>query len=264
MLRNVFLKTLRDGRRGLVGWTIALVLIVLLETALWPAMPDMAEMEKLLASYPEVMRELFNLDDFATGTGFLNAELYSALLPILFLVHGIGHGGRAIAGEEAAGTLEVLLTRVSPVRLPPERAAALAVQVAALGLALFVAVVACSAIFGLGVTVAAAATGSLAMVLLGVEFGWLALAIGAATGRRALAVSAAAAAAVAGYVLYVAGALVPAVEPWQPVSPFHQAIEGGPLGAGLPPAYGWMLLAGAVVLLAALPTFDRRDIHAHL
>lgn len=264
MLRSVFQKSLWDARRGLVGWSITMVLLVLAESALWPAMPDLAEMERFIQSYPEAMRELFRLDEFATGTGFLNAELYSALLPILFLVYGIGHGARAVAGEEEKGTLDILLvTPISPVRLTLERAAALATSLALIGTVLFAAVVIFSPIFGLGVAVAGAATGSLAMVLLGIEFGWIALAIGVATGRRVLALGSTAGFAVGSYVLFVAGALVPDVEPWQPISPFFQALEGGPLGAGLSPAYVWMPLVGAVVLAAAMPIFDRRDIAAH-
>lgn len=263
MLRNVFVKSLRDQRRGLVGWSIGVALLVLLEAALWPSIRDMADLQEFLDSYPEVLRELFNLEEFASGTGFLNAELYSALLPILFLIYSIGRGARAVAGEEESGTLDVLLmTRVSPARLVLLQAAALAAAPAGLGLVLFVAVAGFSAVFGLGVSTGAAASGSLAMVLLGVEFGWLALAVGAVTGRRVVAISVAAAVAVGGYLLYVAGQLVDAVEPWQPLSPFHQAIEGGPLGAGLPIAYSWMLLAGLAAVLAALPLFERRDIAA--
>ncbi len=56
---------------------------------------------------------------------------------------------------------------------------------------------------------------------------------------------------------------VSAVEPWQPLSPFHQALTGGPLGAGLPAAYTWMAVAAVLFLAAALPVFDRRDIAAH-
>ena len=51
--------------------------------------------------------------------------------------------------------------------------------------------------------------------------------------------------------------------PWQPISPFHQAIIGGPLGAGMPPAYAWMVLATVVVIAAALPVFERRDVAVH-
>jgi ABC-type transport system involved in cytochrome c biogenesis ATPase subunit len=47
----------------------------------------------------------------------------SRALPVLFLVYGIGRGARAVAGEEEAGTLDVLLvTRVSPARLVLARA----------------------------------------------------------------------------------------------------------------------------------------------
>jgi ABC-2 type transport system permease protein len=69
--------------------------------------------------------------------------------------------------------------------------------------------------------------------------------------------------AVAAYLLYAAGALVDAIEPWQPLSPFHQALASGPLGGGLPLSYLWLLLPAVAFLLAALPVFDRRDITVH-
>lgn len=263
MLGNLFSKSLRDQHRALIGWGIGLVVLVLLEAALWPSVRDMMNLEEFLASYPEPMRELFDLEEFASGTGFFNVELYSLLLPILFLVYGIGRGARAVAGEEEVGTLDVLLlTRVSPVGLVVRQAAALAVALAALGVVLFAAVMVFSPVFGLGIAATDAATGSLSMTLLGIEYGWLALAVGAATGRRGLAIAVSSALAVAGYLLYAAGALVEAVGPWQPLSPFHQALEGGPLGAGLPLAYGWLVLGAVLVLIAALPVFHRRDIAA--
>jgi len=264
MLRNVFTKSLWDQRRSLSGWAAGVALLVLLEAALWPSVRGMAGFDELLNSYPQAMRELFNLQDFTTGRGFLNAELYSMVLPVLFVVFGIGRGARAVAGEEEAGTLEVLLvTPVSTTRLVLQQAAVLATATAALGAVLFAAVIASSPVFGLGIGVADAATGSLSMVLIGIEFGFLALAIGAATGRRAAAIGAAATAALAAYLLYAIGQLTDPVRPWLPLSPFHQALEGGPLGAGLPAAYAWMALAAAVVVAAALPVFERRDIAAH-
>jgi ABC-2 type transport system permease protein len=223
----------------------------------------MPALNELLASYPEPLRKLLRLEDFASGTGFMNAELFSAMLPILFIALGIGRGARAIAGEEEAGTLEVLLvTPVSAARLVLHQAAALAATALALGFVLYGAMLAASAVFGLGIGVADLAGATLAMVLLGVEFGWFALALGAVTGRRAVAVAGTSSVAVAAYVLYAAGELVDAVRPWQPVSPFYQALHGGPLGAGVPVAYLWMVLAGAVVVGATLPIFDRRDIAA--
>jgi ABC-2 type transport system permease protein len=264
MLSNVFTKSLWDQRRGLFGWGVGVALLVLLEAALWPTVRGMPGFEEFIQSYPEAMRELFKLAEFTTGRGFLNAELYSLLLPILFIVFGIGRGARAVAGEEEAGTLEVLLvTPLSAARLVVQQAAALTAAIAALGAVLFAAVVAASPVFELGITAAEAATGSLSMVLLGVEFGCIALAVGAVTGRRGMAIGVAATAAVAAYLLYAIGQLVDAVRPWLPVSPFHQALDGGPLGAGLPPAYAWMAVVALAVVAAALPVFDRRDIATH-
>jgi ABC-2 type transport system permease protein len=264
MLTNVFLKTLRDQRRGLVGWSIGLVLLVLLESALWPTVRNMGNIEDFIASYPEAMKELFKLEDFGTGTGFLNGELYSLMLPILFLVYGIGRGARSVAGEEEAGTLEVLLmTRVSPTSLVLHRAAALAAGMLALGVVLFLAVAVGSPMFGLDVPLGEAAAGSLAMVLLGVEFGWLALAVSAVTGRHVIANAVASAAAVAAYVLYAAGGLVEELTAWQGISPFDQALAGGPLGGGVSWTFLWMPAAAVVFVAAAVPVFDRRDITVH-
>ena len=261
MFTNVFTKTLRDQRRALVGWSIGLVVLVLLESALWPTVRDMGNLADFVANYPEPMKELFKLDQFGTGAGFLNGELYSLMLPILFLVYGIGRGARSIAGEEEGGTLEVLLmTRVSPTNLVLHRAAALATGMVALGVVLFLAVAACSPVFDLGVPLGEAAVGSLAMVLLGIEFGSLALAVSAVTGRHVVANAVASAVAVAAYVLYAAGGLVTGLEAWQGFSPFDQALAGGPLGGGLAWAFLWMPAAAVVFVAVALPVFERRDI----
>jgi ABC-2 type transport system permease protein len=183
------------------------------------------------------------------------------MLPGLFLVYGIGHGARALAGEEERGTLELLLvTPVSGFRIVVDKALALALSIAVLGFALFVATTLGSLIFGLGISVPAAASGALAMTLLGTEYGVLALAAGALTGRRATAIGIAAAAATAAYAVYAAGLILPRFESWQPYSPIHQAFNGGPLGAGLQPSYLWLLAGTAFLIAIALPSLDGRDI----
>jgi ABC-type multidrug transport system ATPase subunit/ABC-type transport system involved in multi-copper enzyme maturation permease subunit len=263
MLGNVFLKSLRDQRRALIGWCTGTVLLVGLIAGIWTSFRDMPDLEQFLASYPKEFGRLFNIEAMTTGAGYLNAELFSIILPVLFIIFGIGRGARMIAGEEEAGTLEtILVTPVSPVSLLLHQAAALATGLAVLGAALWAALVASSAMFGMDMSAAQLAAGSLAMVLLGIEHGYLALAVGAITGRRSLAITVAAVVAVLGYVLYIAGQLVDSVRPWQPVSPFHQAIHGGPIG-GLVGSCGWMALAAAAFVAVAMPIFNRRDIAGH-
>lgn len=105
--------------------------------------------------------------------------------------------------------------------------------------------------------------GCLAMVLLGLEFGWLALGVGAATGRRAVAIGVGGGAAVAAYVLYALGQLVDSVEAYQTLSPFHQALHNGPLGDGVPLTMIWVALGAVTAVVAAVPVFDHRDLRLH-
>ena len=115
MLRTVFLKSLRDQRRALVGWSVGLVLLVLLEAALWPSIRDMPDLHPVPGRLPRVDAHALWPRGFRHRHRLPDAELFSALLPILFIVFAVGRGARAVAGEEEAGTLEVLLvTPVSP------------------------------------------------------------------------------------------------------------------------------------------------------
>ncbi|GAB3790708.1 hypothetical protein GCM10027601_34540 [Nocardioides ungokensis] len=263
LLRSVYLKSLRDVRHGLVGWSIGIALLVITESLIWPSFRDMPDIEKLFSQYPDYMQRLFDVSAMTSGIGFINSELFTLMLPVLFLVHAIGRGARLVAGEEEDGTLDVLLvTPLSTTRILLEKAAALVTGVFALGLVLYVVTMTCSLSIGMGIGPLDALSGCLSMVLLGSEFGLIALAAGAATGRKSLAVAVPAALAVAAYVLYVAGLLVTSVDPWQHLSPMEQALASGPLGGGLPLDFLWLALGCAVVTVATLPMLDRRDIAA--
>jgi ABC-2 type transport system permease protein len=260
MLATVFGKAVRDQRRALVGFGIGTAAIVLLMAAIWPSAREMFEQE-LLAAFPEAMQRLFDIEAMATGAGFLNAELFSIILPALFIVYGIGRGARLVAGEEEDGTLEVVVVSpVSRVRILLDKAAGLAVGLVALGAVLFAATVLASVAVDMDIPAGHAAVGAVSMVLIGLAHGWLALAIGAATGRRALAIAVAGTVAVMAWVLHIIGALVDAVEPWQPLSPLTQAISQGPISGTLPLGFAWLVLSAAVFLTAAVALYPRRDI----
>jgi ABC-2 type transport system permease protein len=261
-LRSVYLKSMRDQRRALAGWSVGIGLLVAVEAAIWPSFRDMEGIDDLLDQYPDYMKDLFDIDSMTSGLGFMNAELFTMLLPALFLIYAIGRGARLVAGEEEAGTLDVLLvTPLSARRIVLEKALALLTCVVLLGVVLWAVTVACSVALGMGIDPGEAATGALAQVLLGAEFGALALAVGTATGRRGVATWVPSGLAVAAYVLHAAALLVPEIDPWQKVSPIYHALADGPLGAGLPATYLWLVLGTSVAVVAALGLLDRRDIN---
>ncbi len=260
MFRTTFGRSLFGMRHGLIGWSIGVALTVWVMAAIWPSMQSM-DIDALLAQYPEPLKEAFNVADFATGTGFLNGELFSIVLPAIFVVYGIGRGARMVAGEEQDGLLELLaVTPTTRTSILLQRAAAIVVGVSVLGAVLWAAILLGSVVAGMEVGVVPAARAALLMSLLGAEFGVVAIAVGAASGRRSIALAASGGLAVAAYLLYIVGQLVDAVRPYRWLSPVYQAIVDGPIGPTLPGLAALMPLVMLVAVAAAVPIFERRDL----
>ncbi len=262
MLGSIFGKALHDMRRALLGWSVGISATVLLMSALWTSFSDV-DFEEIFEQYPEAFLEAFNVTDMSTATGYLNAELYSLMLPFMFIIFAVGKGASSIAGEEEGGTLEVLASLPVPrSRLLLEKAAAVVAGVGVLAAVLLASSWIGSLVFDLGIPVRHVVNASLSMFLLGAEFGLVGLALSATTGRRGLSIGVTGALAGGSYVLFLAGQLVEQVEPFLELSPFYQAISEGPLGPGLPLLVLAMPLVGIVAAGVALPVFDRRDLAA--
>jgi ABC-2 type transport system permease protein len=253
---------IREQRRSLIGWSIGIAALVLLMAAVWPTVRDMPGLKDFIRHYPPALKKVFKLEErFATGGGYLNSELFSLMVPAMFLVFGIGHGARLVAGEEEDGTLEVLLT-VAPSRrrVILEKAAALVATVALLGLALLVSTLLADVAISMKVGLADLVRGSATLTALALEYALLAFAVGAASGRRGIAIAVATGTAVATYVLFVLGQLLDSVRPWQGISSFTQALGHGPIGPTWSPGVLTMLAVGIVAVAVGTMVFDRRDL----
>jgi ABC-2 type transport system permease protein len=262
MLRDVFTKTLWDARRSLLGWAVAVGAVAAVYAAFWPTV-DTPQMQQALRNYPEGVLQAFNYTDLTSPAGYLGSSVYGLLVPLLVAVFAIAFGTRAVAGDEEAGTLDLLLAHpVSRTRVALQRFAALAAALALVGLVLWLAMLAIAGPAKLeGVTAGELAAMTTQLALFGACIGALALAVGAATGRRALALGAAAGVAV---VTYLANGVFSQVEglAWtRDLSPWHWYLGGKPLEHGLQ-AGGSLLLLGATVVLVAAGTwrFNRRDV----
>ena len=248
-----------DHRRGLVGWGVALAGITVMYLAFWPMMGD--EMQAAIDGMPEALIRALGYDDIGTGAGYLEAVIYGLLGPILLLVYGIGLGGRVIAGQEEDGTLELdLAAPVARGRLYWERLAGVWVLLTTLVAITTLAVVVSVWLFELQVPVANVLAASLALWLLVGGFATIALAIGAATGRRGAGVAGAAGLATLAYVFRSVGEAA-GVDLLAAVSPFSWMLAGEPLVHGVD-GVGVVMLAllGAVAAPLGAWRFARRDL----
>lgn len=265
MLRSVLGKSLYDLRRSFAWWSLGLAGLVAMYAAVYPSVRDNEQLNELVESYPEALREFFAFGgqlDLVSGAGYLGAELFSFMAPLLFLVAAIGAGAGSIAGEEERGTLEVLLSvPVSRARIASEKAAGIGIEVAGLGLVLWALLLVATPLAEFGVSVGNLAAACLLAVLLALGFGGVAFLLGAATGRRALAIGVTSALAVLAYVLNGLAPLVSALEPFQKLSPFYHYSASDPLREGI----DWwraLLLGGIVAATTVLGVlaFRRRDV----
>ncbi|HWL35572.1 MAG TPA: ABC transporter permease subunit [Frankiaceae bacterium] len=262
---DIALRALSDARRAVAAWSAAVALLVSGMVAAYPSVRDQAaDLTRLLDSYPDALKAFMGLSgiDYASGAGYLRAELFGFTVPLLLLVLAIGRGASSVAGEEDRGTLDLLLaTPVRRRRVVAEKAAGVVAVVALVAGALWAALAASAAGFGLGVPPVRTAAAVGAAALLAVVFGMVALAAGAVTGRRGLAVGLATALATAAFVLESLARIIDGLRPWRWLSPFAYYRDADPLARGLPPKETAVLVAIALVAaVAGVTGFARRDV----
>jgi ABC-2 type transport system permease protein len=261
-MRSVFGKTVYDRRHGLVWWTLGLGLLVVATMSVWPSVRD--EYAKLVRNYPETLLAFFGIDKAGLGTsaGYLQAEIFSLFLPLVLCIYMIAGASSVTAGEEEAGTLELLLAQpVSRTRVALEKFAGLCAAAAVVTVGFFVVLVGSTSVFDLRISVVHLLAATFSGYLLALLFGAVALFAGCATGHRALAAGVAAGLALAMYLLTSLAALVEGLKRFRPASPFWWYSGNEPLRHGLEPLHVALLVAlTAVALAGALVAFGRRDL----
>jgi ABC-2 type transport system permease protein len=265
MPAEIATRALADHRRSFVVWVIGVGLYVALIVVVWPSIRDSAQLANAFADYPDALKELFGGAanfDFATSAGYLNAELFSLMYPLLLAIFAIAFASTTPAGEEERGVLDLVLAHpVRRTRVVTEKAvatgAALVGLAVASGLTMYVVGLAVDLDTAAG-NLAAAVAGSTRVAAV---IGGVTLFVGAWRGRRAAAIGAGAAVFGAGYLLQVLSAFVDALDPLRWLSPMFLANGQTPVRDGWPWAEYAVLLALALVLVAAARVvFAHRDL----
>ena len=262
MLRNILTKTLWDTRRALLGWTIGATAVGVMYAAFYPAIkaPEYAEMMESFA--PEMM-EALGFTDIVSPAGYLGSTTFGILGPVLLIIFGAWFGTRAVAGDEDAGKLDVLLAHpVARWQIVVQRFGSLVVAAIGICLVLFAALVAISGPAEFGeIGTANLFAGAMHLAALTIFFGSLALAIGAATGSRGLATAVVAIVGVVGYFGNTMSSQIPEIAWARDISPFHYYAGGRPLANGLQ-ALDLAVLAAVTIVVVAIGTvaFNRRDV----
>lgn len=251
-------KTLREVRTSVIAVALVMSLMAAFVIVLYPQFEDSLAGFDEMGFYEGFLGEA---GTFASPEGFLSAEFFS-WIPLLLITVAIIGGTGTLAGEEAAGTLDLLLAQpITRRRLVLEKAAGLS-------LALLMAALLSLPGFVLGKLLVDFDIGYLRILeavlnMMPVTLLYLALALwgsAALPGRGAAAVVCIGA-VVAAYFLNTVGAVVEVLEVPRKLSPFYWA-DGSHVmlhGFDLLRAGGLLAVAAALLALAVL-SFQRRDI----
>jgi ABC-2 type transport system permease protein len=261
MRTDVALLDLYNRRRSTIGYAVGMALYMLVIVALYPSFKHSSELNNLTRGN-SALAALFG----ATGTltspaGWIDVNAYANFLPLIMLLLTIGYAAGAIAGQNEDRTLGLLV--VLPVardRLLGQKIVTMTVQAALLS------VVAAGCVYiGRAFQVSLdpwhVATATLAILLLGIDFGLIALALGAATGSRGTAIGTAATIAAGSYLLSSLAPAVSWIKPLRFASLFYWATGDQQLAHGTGVAALAVLTAVAVAAgLAARAAFRRFDV----
>ena len=248
--------------RSLVGYSLGMAVYTLVVVALYPSFKDSTSLDDFITSDPTAAALFGVTGSLTSPAGWLNGNIYANFMPLVVLLLTIGYGAAALAGQDEDGTL--CLLAVLPIRRSSivfEKTAAMALQ--ALVLAATVgAVVLVGRSFDLSISIGNVAAVSVAVALMGLDFGLVAMAVGALTGRKATALGIGTAVAAASYLVSSLAPVVSWLDPAKYASLLYWSVGDNQLGNGVSVGdFAVLLVVFVAALCAVVVAFRRLDLH---
>jgi ABC-2 type transport system permease protein len=239
---------------------LGMLVVIVMVGALFPAVGDSIGRLNL----PQGVSELLGGADYSTIAGWMRSEIGAVYGPLVIGATAITGAAGSTAGEEEDGILGLTLAYpITRARLLGAKAGAVAGCVGLVALGTLAGLVAGVAVAGGGISLGHECALALHLACFGWAVGALALALAAATGRRAVAAGGAAAFAIAGFLINGFAPLVGGIHWLKYLSPFHYYAGHDPLGHGVNLGDLAVLIGAAIVLTAvAAVQFGRRDLRA--
>jgi len=262
MLRNIFLKTLRDQAMAIVYWGLGIGSLGLFTQLLYPALSVNDMLGKLMGSLPPgFMAFLGNVESAGSIEGYM---IYSLLvyLPLVLCIYSIGAAIGMITGEVEIGRMEFLLAHPVPRwRILLEKYAALAVAVLAIGLEIGVCLAIGGALIRSDVPAVKWILAGLQTVPFTLFLGSVAFGLACAVRGNSTAVGTAATLAVAGFIFNGLVPLSDKLTPFKEWTLYYWYSASRPLSTGILPGHAAILILFSLLFLGGgLAAFQTRDI----
>lgn len=259
----VLFQTLAQRRRRLVYWMAGLGGFAFYLGAFFPSIQGNQALDDMLKDLPPYLEPLVGqVSNFTTAAGFLDAKLFLLTGPVILAAFTIAFGISIVAGEEQAGTLDLVLSYpLTRGRLVVEKYVAMGAATALLAASQAVGLWGAAAAYNYELDAGGLAAVSLHLWLLAMALGSVALLIANASGRRGVAAGATALFALISYLINSLAGLSTTADTLRPLSVFYYYHGHAPILEGVNwndvAVLGLFCLA---CLAASLVAVNRRDL----
>ena len=251
---------LRLRRRSAIGYAAGMALYTLIVVALYPSFKGSTSLNSLSGSTAAALVGVTG--KLTSPGGWLNGNIYGNFFPLIMLLLTIGYGAACLAGQDEDGTLAHMAV------LPVTRRAIVLQKVLAMALQtllLAAVVTACVLIgrsFQLTIGTGDAVSIAAGRAIMGLDFGMVTMAVGAATRRRGTALGAGAGLAAASYLISSLATTIPAIRPGRYLSLFYWSAGNDQISNGVTSAgFAVLIAVGLCALAAALVAFRGADLN---
>jgi ABC-2 type transport system permease protein len=250
-------RVLRDQRRSPLTWGVPLGLMSALELAIYPSVHK--SLGKTIESYPDAIKQAFQIESINTPAQFVNGEMFSLVVPLAIGFFVIRAASRPIAGYEERHWLDVVLAA------PARRRALVGGAFTASAIAAFAILLVMSVLIWIAGQVFGAeiGVGDLGAALIGtwtfaLFFAGVALLACGRSGNWTTVTGVAVGLLVTMYVVDVAARIADALEPVGYLTAFHW--YGSPLIDGLDGGHALLAALGLALAVGGAALFERRDV----
>ena len=257
-LRAVLRRGLRDNRRAPLSWGLPIGATCALIVGMYPSIED--SLDELMKDYPQALKDAFGITELNSVEAYLDAEMFSLIVPLAIAVFAVRSIARAIAVAEERGYLDTALAApLSRRALVAGSFAATALATAAVLFVMLVLTMIVGVLAGTGISLVKVVEGVANVWPLAVFFAGVAVLVAGFLHRSAPVTAITAGTLVGMYVIDLVGKLADPIEPLRVVTVFKY--YGSGLTEGIDPAaFVGLTVCGAALAFAGTLLFERRDV----
>ena len=262
---QIFIQTWRTRSKSLISWGAVIALMGGIELGVYPTIKKAGNsITQFLDAYPEVMRKMFRLEDFTTGPGFLNAELFSLIIPMVMIGVGLAWGASATADDEEKGTADLLFTLpISRLNILWSRVVAMASALALLSCFIFLFFFLGNRFVHLNLNTSNLLGATISCYFIGLLFASIGTMFGSLTGKRGISLGIGSGIAVLCYLFYTISSIDKHFDFIKPFNPFQWLLASSQLTDGLKLTVNIKFLFLISIFIAiSSAAINKRDIHS--